>query len=45
MRTRDARHYRKIFALPPAEVAVHPSEENDVHKLFLMCDDIQARAR
>ena len=31
-----------IFALPPAEVAVHPSEDNDVHELFLMCDDIQA---
>ena len=31
-----------IFGLPPAEVAVHPSEENDVHELYLMCDDIQA---
>src|SRR2546427_11641268 len=31
-----------IFGLPPAEVAVHPSEENDVHELFLMCDDVQA---
>jgi hypothetical protein len=31
-----------IFGLPPAEVAVHPSEENDVHELFLMCDDIEA---
>jgi hypothetical protein len=31
-----------IFALPPAEVAVHPSDENDVHELFLMCDDVQA---
>ena len=30
------------FALPPAEVAVHPSEENDVRELFLMCDDVQA---
>ena len=31
-----------IFGLPPAELAVHPSEENDVHELFLMCDDIEA---
>ena len=29
-----------IFALPPAEVAVHPSEENDLHELYLMTDDI-----
>src|SRR5262245_39414029 len=31
-----------IFGLPPAEVAVHPSDENDEHELFLMCDDIKA---
>jgi hypothetical protein len=31
-----------IFGLPPAEVAVHPSEENDVHELYLMCDDVTA---
>jgi len=29
-----------IFGLPPAEVAVHPSEKNDVHEFFLMSDDI-----
>ncbi len=29
-----------IFALPPSELAVHPSEKNDVHELFLMCDDV-----
>jgi hypothetical protein len=23
-------------------VAVHPSDENDVHELFLMCDDVHA---
>src|SRR2546425_4769948 len=38
----DAGHGWLIFGLPPAEVAVHPSEENDVHELFLMCDDVQA---
>ena len=31
-----------IFGLPPAEVAVHPSEENDVHEFYLMCDDLDA---
>ena len=31
-----------IFGLPPAEVAVHPSEKNDVHELYLMCDDVDA---
>jgi hypothetical protein len=29
-----------IFGLPPAEVAVHPSDENDVHEFYLMCDDV-----
>jgi hypothetical protein len=38
----DAGHGWLIFALPPAEVAVHPSDENDVHKLYLMCDDVRA---
>jgi hypothetical protein len=31
-----------IFGLPPSEVAVHPSDENDVHELYLLCDDVQA---
>ena len=30
-----------IFGLPPAEVAVHPSDENDVHEFFLMVDDVE----
>jgi hypothetical protein len=29
-----------IFGLPPAEVAVHPGDENDVHEFYLMCDDV-----
>src|SRR5881409_172199 len=33
-----------IFGLPPAEVAVHPSEENNVHEFYLMCDDIESFA-
>jgi hypothetical protein len=31
-----------IFGLPPAEVAVHPSEKNDVHEFYLMSDDVEA---
>ena len=31
-----------IFALPPAEVAAHPSEHGAKHELYLMCDDIAA---
>ena len=31
-----------IFGLPPAEVAVHPSDTNDVHEFYLMCQDIEA---
>jgi hypothetical protein len=30
-----------IFRLPPAELAVHPAEENDVHELYLMTDDVE----
>ncbi len=28
-----------IFALPPAEIAVHPADKPD-HELTLMCDDL-----
>ena len=31
-----------IFGLPPAEMAVHPSDKNGVHELYLMCDDVEA---
>ena len=33
-----------IFALPPAEVAVHPGDKNDVHEFFFLCDDVNAFA-
>ncbi len=29
-----------VFALPPAELAVHPAEPGRGHQLYLMCDDI-----
>ncbi len=38
----DAGHGWLIFALPPAEVAVHPTEGDDQHELYLMCDDLKA---
>src|SRR5215470_14760851 len=31
-----------IFGLPPAEVAVHPSDADGAHELYLMCDDVEA---
>ena len=31
-----------IFACPPAELAVHPTEAAEHHELYLMCDDIHA---
>jgi predicted enzyme related to lactoylglutathione lyase len=31
-----------IFALPPAEVGVHPTEGATQHELYLMCDDLEA---
>jgi catechol 2,3-dioxygenase-like lactoylglutathione lyase family enzyme len=29
-----------IFALPPAEMGVHPGEESGTHELYLTCDDV-----
>jgi hypothetical protein len=34
-----------IFALPPAEVAVHPSDQVGGHELYLMCDDVGAEVQ
>jgi catechol 2,3-dioxygenase-like lactoylglutathione lyase family enzyme len=31
-----------IFALPPAELAAHPTDDGTHHELYLMCDDIHA---
>lgn len=30
-----------IFELPPAELAVHPYKRNNLHRFYLMCDDIE----
>ena len=31
-----------IFALPPAELAVHPADGESRQQLYLMCDDIHS---
>jgi catechol 2,3-dioxygenase-like lactoylglutathione lyase family enzyme len=41
-RSVDAGHGWLIFALPPAEVALHPAENNAGHELYFMCNDLKA---
>lgn len=38
----DAGHGWLIFGLPPAELAMHPSDGESRHELYLMCDDLDA---
>jgi catechol 2,3-dioxygenase-like lactoylglutathione lyase family enzyme len=38
----DAGHGWLIFALPPGEAAVHPSDNNGAHELYFMCDDLKS---
>ena len=38
----DAGHGWLIFALPPAEVAVHPADETGTHELFFQSDNLKA---
>jgi catechol 2,3-dioxygenase-like lactoylglutathione lyase family enzyme len=42
LRSVDAGGGWLIFALPPAELAAHPSDVDNRHELYLMCDDIVA---
>jgi len=37
----DAGHDWLIFALPPAEAAIHPHDRNDVHELYFLCQDLK----
>ena len=44
----DAGHGWLIFALPPAELGIHPTDsdlEDGRHQLYLMCDDVEATVR
>ena len=38
----DVGHGWLIFALPPSEIAIHPSEKSGEHEIYLMVDDISA---
>jgi catechol 2,3-dioxygenase-like lactoylglutathione lyase family enzyme len=37
----DAGHGWLIFAMPPAELALHPAEDRAWQQLYLMCSDIR----
>jgi catechol 2,3-dioxygenase-like lactoylglutathione lyase family enzyme len=38
----DAGHGWLIYALPPSELGIHPTNEDAHHQLYLMCDDVEA---
>ena len=40
--TNELTSVSSIFALPPAEVAVHPDTTGDRHELYLICEDVTA---
>jgi hypothetical protein len=42
LRSVDAGGGWLIFALPPAELAAHPADDDGHHELYLMCDDVHA---
>jgi predicted enzyme related to lactoylglutathione lyase len=38
----DVGHGWMIFAMPPAELGIHPTDGAVYHELYLMCDDVKA---
>jgi len=42
-RSVDAGHGWLIFALPAADAAFHPHEKNNIHEMYLMCDNLKAQ--
>jgi hypothetical protein len=42
LRSVDAGGGWPIFAGPPLELAVHPTDDAPEHELYLMCDDVNA---
>jgi catechol 2,3-dioxygenase-like lactoylglutathione lyase family enzyme len=38
----DVGHGWMIFALPPAELGIHPTDGKVYHELYLMCDDVKS---
>ena len=43
LRSVDAGGGWLIFKLPPAEVAVHPTDGPPQHEFYLMCDDLDSQ--
>ena len=41
LRSVDAGHGWLIFALPAAEAAFHPGAQNNLHQMYLMCDNLK----
>jgi len=41
----DIGHGWLIFGLPPSEIAVHPSDNNDLREFYFLCDDIKLFTR
>jgi hypothetical protein len=44
LRSVDAGAGRPIYAAPPTEIAVHPTDDQPEHQVYLMCDDLDAVA-
>jgi catechol 2,3-dioxygenase-like lactoylglutathione lyase family enzyme len=42
LRSVDAGGGWRIFAAPPTELAVHPTDDEPEHELFFICDDVNA---
>ena len=38
----DVGHGWVIFAMPPAELGIHPTDGEVYHELYLMCDDVKS---
>ena len=42
-RSVDAGHGWLIFAIPAAEAAFHPHDQNDRHEMYFICDNLKAQ--
>ena len=42
-RSVDAGHGWLIFRLPAAEVAFHPHDQNNMHEMYFMCDNLKTQ--
>jgi len=39
----DAGHGWLIFAVPAAEAAFHPHDQNNIHEMYLTCDNLKTQ--